>query len=31
MIWYFVDDVGRSTFFININDDVIYKGVAPSC
>ena len=31
MIWYCVDDVAWSTFFINITEDVIYKGVAPTC
>ena len=31
MIWYCVDDVAWSTFFINITEGVIYKGVAPTC
>ena len=31
MIWYCADDVVWSTFFITIDDDVIYKGVAPTC
>ena len=31
MIWYCVDDVAWSTFFINVTEDVIYKVVAPTC
>ena len=31
MIWYCVDNISWSKFFINVTDDVIYKGVAPTC
>ena len=31
MIWYCVDGIAWSTFFINITEDVIYKSVAATC